>query len=148
LNLDEDGRFQTDIKKIDSYRLSVQLEEDINDFTEEEKQTLRKDADLDPAGITGLLRFCMEMLSIIIFYTIKGDETRAWPIIKGTHVLDAAGLIHSDMKDGFIRAEVLEWKDFVTSAGFSPAQQAGLTKIEGKEYIVKDGDIILIKFRK
>ncbi len=55
----------------------------------------------------------MEMLSIIIFYTIKGDETRAWPIIKGTHVLDAAGLIHSDMKDGFIRAEVLEWKDFI-----------------------------------
>jgi ribosome-binding ATPase YchF (GTP1/OBG family) len=90
----------------------------------------------------------MEMLSIIVFYTIKGDETRAWPIIKGTHVLDAAGLIHSDMKDGFIRAEVLEWKDFVTAGGFAPAQQAGLTKIEGKEYIVKDGDIILIKFRK
>jgi hypothetical protein len=148
LNLDEDGRFQTDIKKIDSYRLSVQLEEDISDFTEEEKQTLRKDAGLDPAGITGLLRFCMEMLSIIIFYTIKGDETRAWPIIKGTHVLDAAGLIHSDMKEGFIRAEVLEWKDFIAAAGFAPAQQAGLTKIEGKEYIVKDGDIILIKFRK
>jgi len=148
LNLDEDGRFEADIKGFDMYRLSVRLEEDIGDFTEEEKQTLRKDAGLNPTGFAGLMRLCMEKLSIIIFYTIKGRETRAWPIKKGTRVLNAAGKIHSDMKDGFIKAEVLEGKDFIACGGFSPAQQAGLTKIEGKEYIVKDGDIILIKFRK
>jgi GTP-binding protein YchF len=148
LNFDEDGKSQVDIEGIEAYKISIKLEEDINSFSDEEKQSLRKDAGLNPAGLAGLLKYCMDRLSIILFYTIKGDETRAWPIKKGSNILEAAGLIHSDIREGFIKAEILNWQDFISTGGFGPAQQKGVTRIEGKEYIVKDGDIILVKFRK
>lgn len=148
LNFDEDGKSQVDINGLDAYRISIKLEEDIYDFSDEEKQELRKEAGLPLAGLAGLLQRCMKELSIILFYTIKGDETRAWLIKEGTSVFDAAGLIHTDIKEGFIKAEILDWQDFISLGGFGPAQQKGITRIEGREYIVKDGDIILIKFRK
>lgn len=144
LNIDEEGNFEN---SIEGYRLSVKLEEDIEGFTDMEKKDLRKDAALDPRGLTGLLELCLDKLSIILFYTIKGEETRAWTAKDGIKVLDAAGMIHSDMKNGFIKAEVLNFDNFIKSGGFAQAQQAGFTKIEGKDYIVKDGDIILVKFR-
>ena len=86
-------------------------------------------------------------MAIIVFYTIKGEEARAWPVQEGTKVIDGAGKIHTDMQKGFIKAEVLTYNDFVKSGGFTEAQNLGLTKIEGKEYVLQDGDIILIKFR-
>jgi ribosome-binding ATPase YchF (GTP1/OBG family) len=89
----------------------------------------------------------MKELRIILFYTIKGDEARAWPIKEGTKVTDAAGRIHSDMQEGFIKAEVLDYKEFLRAGGFAQAQHTGVTRIEGKEYVVRDGDIILVKFR-
>jgi GTP-binding protein YchF len=148
LNFDEDGISQVDINGLNAYKISVKLEYSSTGFTENEKQILRKDAGLEPAGLTGLLKRCMEELSIILFYTVKGDETRAWPIKQGASVLDAAGLIHSDIKEGFIKAEIINWQEFVSSGGFKSGQQKGATRIEGKGYIVQDGDIVLIKFRK
>jgi len=145
LNLDEDGKFKDGLE---GYRLSVKLEQDIQEFSEEERRALRKDAGVEPAGLAGLLDLCLKKLSVIIFYTIKGDEARAWPVVEGTNVLDAAGLIHTDMKQGFIKAEVLDYDTFIETKGFTSAQQQGKTKIQGRDYIVKDGDIILIKFRK
>ncbi len=144
LNLDEDGAFQTPIQ---GYRLSVKLEEDICDFDEKEKIELRANSKLEPGALYGLVKLCMEKLSVISFYTIKGEETRAWIIKKGTKVIDAAGMIHTDLKEGFIKAEILDFDGFVKDGGFTQAQHLGHTKIEGKEYVVKDGDIILIKFR-
>lgn len=144
LNIDEDGKFE---KGIDGYRLSVKLEEDIVDFKEKEKEELRQSCGFNPHGLPGLLDFCLEKLSIIVFYTIKGEETRAWTIKDGTKAIDAAGKIHTDMKNGFIKAEVLAYDEFIKSGSFAQAQHLGLTKIEGKDYIVNDGDIILIKFR-
>jgi ribosome-binding ATPase YchF (GTP1/OBG family) len=102
---------------------------------------------VDPRGIDGLVRMCMEDLSIILFYTIKGEEARAWPVARGTKVIDAAGKIHTDMQKGFIKAEVLAYDDFIRAGGFGEGQNRGYTKIEGKEYVVHDGDIILVKFR-
>jgi len=148
LNFDEDGKSRVDIEGLDAYKISTKLEEDIGGFTEDERRSLRKDAGLNPDGLAGLLKKCMDELSIILFYTIKGDETRAWPIKSGSSVIQAAGLIHTDIQQGFIKAEILNWQDFISKGGFGPAQQNGSTRIEGKEYIVKDGDIILIKFRK
>lgn len=144
LNLDEDGKFKDGVE---GYRLSVKLEEDILEFTELEKEDLRKSISLAPQGLTGLLDLCLKKLSLINFYTIKGEEARAWPIKQGTKIIDAAGMIHTDLKQGFIKAEVLNYKDFIKSGGFTQAQHLGLTKIEGKDYIVQDEDIILIKFR-
>lgn len=145
LNLDQDGIFNPGL---DGYRISVKLEQEIQNFTEEERQELRKEAGLESTGIFGLIKACLKKLSIIIFYTIKGDETRAWPIKKGTKIQDAAGMIHTDMKKGFIKAEVIDYNSFIETDSFAQAQQLGKTRIQGKDYIVQDGDIILIKFRK
>ncbi len=145
LNMDEDGKFKNEIE---GYRLSIKLEEELLEFTEKEKEDFRKAAGLDPRGLSGLLELCLKNLSVIQFFTIKGEETRAWLIPSGTTVLNAAGKIHSDMKNGFIKAEVLHYNDFIKVHGFSQAQQAGLAKVEGKDYCVKDGDIVLIKFRR
>lgn len=144
LNVDEQGTFKS---TMDAYRLSVKLEEALLEFTEDERKELRREADVAPNGLPGLLELCMKELSIILFYTIKGEEARAWPIRKGTKAIDAAGMIHSDMKEGFIKAEVLDYEQFLRTGGFSQAQHAGVTRIEGKEYVVRDGDIILVKFR-
>jgi len=144
LNTDEDGQFQDGIE---GYRVSIKLEEDLLEFTEGEKEDFRKAAGLDPRGLSGLLEHCLERLSVIQFFTIKGEEARAWLVPRGTTVLNAAGKIHSDMKSGFIKAEVLHYNDFIKAGGFTQAHQNGLAKIEGKDYLVKDGDIILIKFR-
>jgi len=144
LNLDDEGRFT---EEQDGYRVSVGLEEEIAEFTEDEKRELREDVGVAPEGLDGLVRFCLDKLSVIIFYTIKGVEARAWSVTRGTRVIEAAGKIHTDMQRGFIKAEVLKYDDFLKSGGFAEAQTLGLTKIEGKEYTVEDGDIVLIKFR-
>jgi ribosome-binding ATPase YchF (GTP1/OBG family) len=144
LNLDENNEYTGNMK---GYRLSVKMEEDIVDMSEAEKQELRTEIHAETAGINGLIERCYKSLSLIMFYTIKGDETKAWLLQKDSSVLEAAGRIHSDMEKGFIKAEVLPYRDFMKVKDFAAAQQAGMTKIEGKEYIVRDGDIILIKFR-
>jgi GTP-binding protein YchF len=144
LNIDDEGKFATDRK---GYRISVKLEEEAADFSDQEIRELRQEAGLDPRGIDGLVRVCMEELSIILFYTIKGEEARAWPVAGGTKMVEAAGKIHTDMQKGFIKAEVLAYDDFVKAGGFGEAQSRGYAKIEGKEYVVQDGDIILVKFR-
>jgi len=144
LNFDEDGNFKTDFV---GYTISVKLEEDILDFSEQEKIELRKEANLEPEGLSGLMKLCLNQLSIISFFTIKGEESRAWLIKSGTKVIDAAGKIHTDLQEGFIKAEILRYDDLLKTGSFAHAHEQGLTKIEGKEYIVQDGDIILIKFR-
>jgi len=144
LNLDEDGAGAADMA---GFRLSVRLEEDGADFEEAEKIELRRSAGLDPGGLKGLIDHCLQKLGVIIFYTIKGEETRGWPIRRGTKVIDAAGKIHTDLKEGFIKAEILKCDDLVRTGGYAEAHQAGCTKIEGKDYVVQDGDVVLIKFR-
>jgi GTP-binding protein YchF len=144
LNLDDEGKFKNGV---DGYRISVRLEEEIAEFAEEEKIELRNDAGLSPDGPAGLVRLCLDKLSIILFYTIKGDEARAWPVAQGTTIFEAAGKIHTDMQKGFIKAEVLSYHDFIKAGGFTEAQNLGCAKIEGKEYVLSDGDIVLIKFR-
>jgi ribosome-binding ATPase YchF (GTP1/OBG family) len=144
LNLDDEGKFENGQE---GYRISVKLEEEIADFAEEEQVELRKEANLAIDGLNGLIRLCLDRLAIIIFYTIKGEETRAWPVPSGTKVIDAAGKIHSDMQKGFIKAEILSYGDFVKCGGFTEAQTHGYTKIEGKDYVLHDGEIVLIKFR-
>ncbi len=144
LNFDEDGKFKCPIK---GYRMSVKIEEDIVDFSDDEKIALRKEAGLDDSGLAGLIEMCLRQLRIVFFYTIKGEETHAWPIRIGTTIIDAAGKIHTDIQKGFIKAEVLAGQEFINNKGFAAAQHAGKAKIEGKDYIVQDGDIILIKFR-
>jgi hypothetical protein len=129
------------------FALSVRLEEEMEGFPELERKELRRELGLDPRGPAGLISEAFDRLGLIRFYTIKGDETRAWGVPKGTSVVEAAGLIHSDLATGFIRAEVVKVKDLLAAGGFLEAQKAGKIGVEGREYEVQDGDVILVKFR-
>ncbi|MEO0226085.1 MAG: redox-regulated ATPase YchF [candidate division WOR-3 bacterium] len=144
LNFPSDGRVETNLK---GYALSVGLEEEILDFPETEKRELRESLKLNPDGIEGLIEICFRRLDLIRFYTIKGEETRAWAIKRGTTALEAAGQIHSDLRDGFIRAEVVNVDELIAAGNFASAVKSGKAKVEGREYEVKDGDVLLIKFR-
>ena len=85
-------------------------------------------------------------LHLVSFFTVGDDECKAWSIREGSTAVSAAGEIHSDLAKGFIRAEIADWKDVLEAGDFAKAKKAGKVRLEGKEYIVKDGDVLLIRF--
>ncbi len=95
--------------------------------------------------IDNLIKKCYELLGLITFFTIKGDETRAWTITKGTKAPQAGGVVHSDFEDKFVKAEVINWKELIEVGGINEAREKGLIRISGKDYVVQDGDVIRIK---
>lgn len=95
-----------------------------------------------------LLLTSYTLMDLISFFTIGKEETKAWTIKKGSNAFIAAGKIHSDIQQGFIKAEVLNWQDFLNSGGFSGAKDKGLLKLEGKEYIIQDGEVVYFRFSK
>ena len=86
------------------------------------------------------------MLDLITYFTVGPKEARAWTVTRGTKAPKAAGAIHTDFEKGFIRAETIAYDDFVTLGGELPAKQAGKMRLEGKEYVVKDGDVMQFRF--
>jgi GTP-binding protein YchF len=129
-----------------TFLFSIGLEDGLEGFEEQEKQEMRQSLGLAQDGISGIVEACFKKLDLIRFYTIKGDESRAWAIARNSNIVDAAGKIHTDMATGFIKAEVVQFSDLQTSGDFHKARETGHIRIEGKNYIVKDGDIILVKF--
>ncbi|MDD5750803.1 MAG: redox-regulated ATPase YchF [Candidatus Pacebacteria bacterium] len=97
------------------------------------------------SGLNALIRKCYEILGLITFLTTGPDETRAWTIKNGAKAPQAGGAIHSDFEEFFIKAEVINWQDLLGSSGFAKAREKGLIRTEGKEYVVRDGDVIEIK---
>jgi len=89
-----------------------------------------------------------DLMNLISFFTVGSDETKAWTINKGDNAYDASGKIHSDIQQGFIRGETINWEDFLNSGGFPQAKEKGLLRLEGKQYVVQDGDIIHFRFNK
>jgi GTP-binding protein YchF len=92
-----------------------------------------------------LIKKAFEMLNLIVFFTILSNETRAWPIRKGSRAPQAGGTIHSDFEEKFIKTEVINWLDLINAGGFNKAREKGLARTEGKEYVVQDGDVIIFK---
>jgi ribosome-binding ATPase len=135
------------LKNRDVFLFSVILEEELEGFSEVEKYDARRDLHLAKEGPVGIVQRCFDRLNLIRFYTVKGDESRAWSIPKGTKIVDAAGKIHSDFAEGFIKAEVVAFQDLAASGSFHLAKEHGKVRVEGKNYEVKDGDVILIKFK-
>lgn len=124
----------------------AKLELEIEELPDEERPQF-----LQEMGLTGLsrdkfIKLCFQTFDLISFFTVVGKEARAWTIYKGTTAQEAAGCVHSDMERGFIRAEVINYKDFVTCGSFAKAKEKGLLRLESKEYPVQDGDIINFKF--
>ncbi len=104
------------------------------------------DLGLDEPGMPRLARACFRTLGLITFFTAGPMEARAWPVREGASAVEAAGKIHSDIARGFIRAEVIRWDDLVACGSHVEAQKRGVQRVEGKEYVVVDGDVLNIRF--
>jgi GTP-binding protein YchF len=131
-----------------SIPVSAKLETEIGDLEPEEGKMLLEELGFGQGALDRFVRACYDLLNVVTFFTIKGPETRGWTVRRGTAVREAAGRIHSDMRDKFIRAEVVSFADFIGCGGMACAREKGLVRTEGKHYIVRDGDIVLVRFGK
>lgn len=128
-------------------KISAKIEEEISQLEEDEKKEFLQDLGMEISGLDKLIIASYDLLGLISFITTGEDETRAWTIKKGTKAPQAAGKIHTDMERGFIRAEVISFEDLYALEGkISAARERGLIRSEGKDYIFKDGDVVLIRF--
>ncbi|MBW2544634.1 MAG: redox-regulated ATPase YchF [Deltaproteobacteria bacterium] len=122
------------------------MEAEIAALPAEDRKDFLDDLGLEESGLQKLIRTGYAMLDLITFYTTAGDQLRAWTIPEGTRASQAAGKIHTDMEKGFIKAEVLNYEDFVRVGSISVAKEKGLARIEGKDHLILDGDIVYFRF--
>ncbi|MEG2348373.1 MAG: redox-regulated ATPase YchF [Clostridia bacterium] len=126
--------------------LCAKLEEDLSELDDEDKKMLMEDYGIKESGLDKLIKASYSLLGLISYLTAGKQEVRAWTIKKGTKAPGAAGKIHSDFERGFIKAEVVSYDDLIKYGSMSATKEKGLVRLEGKEYIVKDGNIILFRF--
>ena len=126
--------------------ICAQIEQEISELEDDEKAMFLEDLGLKESGLEKLIKASYSLLGLISYLTAGEDETRAWTIKKGTKAPQAAGKIHSDFERGFIRAEVVNYKDLLEYGSLSAAKTKGVVGTEGKEYVVKDGDVMLFLF--
>ena len=124
----------------------AQLEAEIAELDGEEKQMFLADLGIEESGLDRLIKESYSLLGLISYLTAGPQEVRAWTITKGTKAPGAAGKIHSDFERGFIRAEIVSYDDLVKCGTMAAAREAGLYRSEGKDYVMKDGDIVLFRF--
>ena len=122
------------------------IEAEIAELEGEEKQVFLAEMGLAESGLDRLIRMGYELLGLITYFTAGKKEVRAWTIPTGTKAPQAAGVIHSDFEKGFIRAEVIAYKDYLAAGGETGAKEKGLMRLEGKEYVVQDGDVMHFRF--
>lgn len=122
------------------------LEEEIADMDKEEKEMFLADMGLSSSGLDRLITECYSLLGLISYLTAGKQEVRAWTIKNGTKAPQAAGKIHTDFERGFIRAEVIAYDDLIECGSMAAAKEKGLVRSEGKEYVMKDGDVVLFRF--
>ena len=122
------------------------FEMELNKLSQEEQQDFMADMNINESARDRLTKFSYKLLGYISFFTIGKDEIRAWTLIKSENAVDAAGKVHSDLARGFIRAECFSYEDLVRLGSEKALREKGLFRLEGKNYIVKDGDIINIRF--
>ena len=118
------------------------VENELKDLSEDEKREFRREYGTQDSGVADLIRACYRLLGLISYFTTGEDETRAWTIPEGSTAPEAGTAIHTDFKTKFIRASVVAYEDLVKSGSLAAAREQGILRTEGKEYIVKDGDVI------
>jgi ribosome-binding ATPase len=123
--------------------IDLQLEAELSELSEEEAAEFRGEGE---SALGGVVRRLAETLDVITFFTAGEKETRAWTLRRGSTAFDAAGTIHSDIARGFIRCEVVRWDDLVEAGGHAEAARAGKQRLEGKTYVVEDGDVLNVRF--
>ena len=124
----------------------AQQEDELNRLEPAEATEYRQILEMSENALTILVRTAYSLLELSTFFTIDGPEVRAWTVREGTTAPAAAGNIHSDFERGFIRAEVIEWQEFVRAGSIANARQHGKMRLEGKEYVVRDGDVVHFRF--
>ncbi|MBI4276358.1 redox-regulated ATPase YchF [Candidatus Uhrbacteria bacterium] len=130
----------------DTVSISAKIEAELAELAPEEAQTYLKELGWNESGLDRLIKKSYELLHLITYFTSGPKETRAWTITAGTKAPQAAGVIHTDFEKGFIRAEVMRWKDLVDCGSEAAAREKGLFRLEGKEYVVQDGDVMHFRF--
>lgn len=126
--------------------VSARIEEEIAELEADERAMFLEDLGMDESGLDRLIKASYSLLGLISYLTAGEPEVRAWTIKKGTKAPQAAGKIHSDFERGFIRAEVVHYNDLMECGSMTAAKEKGLVRSEGKEYVMKDGDIVLFRF--
>ena len=124
----------------------AKLEEELSGLEDEEKAEMLEEYGLTESGLDKLIRASYKLLGLISYLTAGVQEVRAWTIKEGTKAPAAAGKIHSDIERGFIRAEVVAYDDLVACGSESAAKEKGLYRLEGKDYVMKDGDVVNFRF--
>ncbi len=151
----DDGQNNNNVKAVREYAqkdgsevfvLCAKIEEEISELDNEEKAEFLSALGVSSSGLDRLIKASYKLLGLISYLTSGPDETRAWTIKNGTKAPQAAGKIHSDFERGFIRAEVVAFDDLDRLGSYNAAREQGLVRSEGKDYVVKDGDVILFRF--
>ena len=158
-NLSEDQLSSTEenetLKKVQEYAknegsevitLCAKLEEDLSELDDEDKLMLMEEYNIQSSGLDKLVKASYDLLGLISYLTAGKQEVRAWTITKGTKAPQAAGKIHTDFERGFIKAEVISYDNLIEYGSTTAAKEKGLVRLEGKEYVVQDGDVILFRF--
>jgi GTP-binding protein YchF len=127
--------------------VSARLEAELAELDEEEAVAMRADLGLSESGLAAVVRGAFSLLELIAFFTAGEDKpAQSWHIRRGSTVWTAAGLIHSDIQRGFVRAEVVSWSELVDAGGYAGARERGTLRIEGRDYLMADGDVITVRF--
>ena len=157
-NLSEDELANKDnkyLKQVEEYAnnegskvisVCAKIEEELCELDEEDKKELLSDLGVDSSGLDKLIRATYSLLGLKTFFTSGTDEVRAWTFIDGMKAPDCAGIIHTDFKRGFIRAEIMSYKDLEEYKDEKIVKEKGKVRLEGKEYIMQDGDICYFRF--
>ncbi len=126
--------------------ISAQIEQELSELEDEEKAEYLESMGMTESGLDKIVRASYDLLGLMSFLTAGEQETRAWTIRKGTKAPQAAGKIHSDFERGFIKAEVVNYRDLLECGSLAAAREKGLVRMEGKEYVMQDGDVVLFRF--
>lgn len=154
-NVEEGGENNSAFQKVNEYAknenseavaLCVKLEEELAELEEEDRLMFMEELGMSESGLDKLVKKCYSLLGLISFLTAGEKETRAWTIEKGTKAPQAAGKIHSDFEKGFIRAEIVDYDTLIECGSFNAAKEKGKMRSEGKDYVFKDGDVVIFRF--
>ena len=126
--------------------LSAQLEEELSQMEGDDLQEFLQEFHIKELGLPTLIKESYDLLGLMSFLTAGEKEVRAWTIKKGTKAPQAAGVIHTDFEKGFIKAEVVKYDDLIAAQNYNIAKENGKVRLEGKDYVVEDGDVMLFKF--
>jgi ribosome-binding ATPase YchF (GTP1/OBG family) len=148
-NPDEDSEIPDGASAITSARSAVirgKLEQELAQMAPEETAEFLAEFEIGASAMDRVIRESYDLMGLISFFTVGEDEVKAWTIRRETPALEAAGAIHSDIQKGFIRAEVVSYADLMSAGSYAEARKAGTVRLEGKQYLVQDGDVVHFRF--